>query len=395
MRRRASLALAISIAAATLVTAATADEAMLYRPMLADLNESVARGGVFSVEQDLRYGTDILDSTSTGGWLEDQRGVGWNVSAGRIFRAPAWERALGWRGPWRRYQLTASGLIRSSFERFQAQHINVNDYQFGAGAEAQWTGAWVEPRRSGAFDRPVVTTRTAFYHRSAHTGDEYIAQGRFGNNQNGPGLLPRPPVRRLKLSYEVVQQWIALEWSPNRGGSSWRGYAGGEWKLGTMGREPWNLRSPAAQVGLEFRSAGNRDALGGDPLSAMLGRIVGRDRLGFTWLAAVDLRLARPFDFASVDNPNGDGEVWTPHLWSEGTFGREFRRYAGSWHGMVGLSLWNRERRTVSQGGALVGPETAITLEWSRGYSARGTFLDQRREEHPRWYVVPAITTTF
>ena len=35
------------------------------------------------------------------------------------------------------------------------------------------------------------------------------------------------------------------------------------------------------------------------------------------WFDAVDVRLARPFKFASCDNPNGETEVCTPQPWSE------------------------------------------------------------------------------
>lgn len=393
-RRAAALALAAAtVLASAAPAAADGDgEAVVHRPMIADLHESLIRTRVFSVTQDLRYGSDITDSASTGGWLEDQRGVGWEIGAGKIFRSPAWTTAFGRRGPWRRYQLTASATLRSSFERYGASYLNVSDYQYGGGLEAQWSGA--VPEGDGAFDRPVVTTRTALYHRSSHVADEYVAQGAFGRNQSGAGLLPVPPVKRTRLSHEVVVQHLAVEWSPRRGAATWRAYAGGEWKLGAMGRNPWNLRSPAAQLGLELRSAGNRAALGADPLSAALNRLVGEDRFAFTWIGAVDLRLARPFDFASLDNPAGDGEVWTPHLWSKGVYGREFRRYAGSWHALAGVSLWNRGRRSAERGGRMVGPEAVVGLEWYRGYSPRGTFLDMRRRDHPRWLVVPSITLT-
>jgi hypothetical protein len=379
--------------------AARADEAILYRPMMADLNESLIHVKVSSVTQDFRYGVDITDSTSVGGWRTGQSGVGWDVAAGKTFRTPSWRKAFGWAGPWKRYQLTGSALIRSNFERIEAQYINVNDFQFGGGFEAQWSGAGDDARGATSFDHPVLTTRTSFYHRSSHTGDEYVAQGNFGDNQSGPqagtGLFPDPPVKRAVLSYEVIQQLFALEWSPLHGESSWRGYAGGEWKLGTMGRRPWNYHSPAAQLGLEFRSAGNRPDLGPDPLSGAINRVLRDDRTAFAWFAAADLRLAKPFNFASIDNPDGDAEVWTPNLWSVGAYGREFRNYAGSWHAMAGVSLWNPERRSASRGGRLAGPETAITLEWYHGYSPHGTFMDMRRSDHPRWYVVPSITTTF
>lgn len=371
-----------------------ADEGPLFRPALADPRESQIRVRVFSVTQDLRFGTDVADSASLPGWMEDQRGVGWGMSAGRHFRTPPWRRVFGARGPWRRYQLIASGLVRSNFERYGTAYLNVNDFQFGGGVEAEWTGPAADAWTSGAFDRPVVTTRTALQHRSAHHSDEYVSQGDFGANRTGLGL-PNPPVRRTALSYEVLHQVVALEWSPTHGASTWRGIAGAEWKLGAMGRRPWNYRSPAYQLGLEFRSAGNRAELGGDPITAVINRWFGEERFGLSWVAAADLRLEKPFDFASLDNPAGNGEVWTPTLWSDGTHGREFRRYAGSWHGLAGLSIWSRARRSVADGGRMVGMESTLALEWFRGYSPHGTFLDMRRREHPRWQVVPSLTLAF
>jgi hypothetical protein len=87
--------------------------------------------------------------------------------------------------------------------------------------------------------------------------------------------------------------------------------------------------------------------------------------------------------------------VWTPSLWSAGLYGREFEHYAGSWHGMAGLALFNPRSRNAALGGRRVGNETWLTLDWYQGYSYHGPFLDSRRYDHPRWYIVPGLTMHF
>jgi hypothetical protein len=325
--------------------------------------------------------------------------VSFDVGGGRLFRAPAWERAFGWRGPWRAYALHASALASTNLDRVGDQLVTVADYQFGGGLEVQWTGQGDARDGAAGFARPVLTTRTAILHRSSHVGDEYVSQLAFASNLRDDGAprtsLTAAPVRGTAVSYEVLHHLFALEWAPTGGGSSMRAYAGGELKVGISDRKPWRLKSPSGQLGLEWRSAGNLADPGPDPVTGTVNRALGRESFGLAWFAALDLRLAKPFNFAGCDNPDGCSEVWTPTLWTRCLSGREFGAYAGTWRGMVGVTLFDPAVRRVARGGRRLAPETAITLEWSRGYSWHGQFLDSRRRDHPRWYVVPGVTMQF
>jgi len=385
-------------AAGTPAAGAAPMDAILYRPMLADPRESLIHLRVASFTQDFRYGSDPMDSTTVGGWNEDVSGVGFDVGAGKIFRAPVWQRIFGFRPAWRGYQLTASGLVSASLDRISAQLVTVADYQFGGGLEAQWSGAG-DAGGVASFARAVWSTRTALFHRSAHLGDELVGQSNFGRNQTGPGAgqgwFAHPAPRRMTLSHEVLQQLVAIEWAPGGGITTWRTYAGGELPVDISGIQPPRRRSPSAQLGLEFRSRGNAAAAASDPLSRRANRALGFDAVATQWFAAADLRLARPFNFASCDNPDGEGEAWTPSLWTDCPCGREFRRYAGSWHGMVGAGLFAPPRRDTGAGGRIVGSEAVLTLDWFYGYSNELPFLDSRRRSHPRWYVVPGLTMHF
>ena len=397
LARRAAIAtLAATLALAN--RAAASPDPILFRPMLADPHESAIHLQVASFTQDFRYGSDITDSLSHGGWQEGVSGVTFDLGGGKIFRGPVWRGLPGFSPPWKRYQLTASALATANLDRIQAQFVTVADYQFGGGIEIQWSGEGDEARGVTTFERPVLTTRTALVHRSSHVGDEYVGQSDFGRNQTGPGeglgLSVHPPVKRTVLSYEALQQIASLEWSAG-GGSTLRAYAGGEFKVGISGLKPHGFRSPIATMGTEFRSAGARADIAPDPLSRLVNRWLGRDALANSWFAAIHLTLARPFNFARSDNPYGDEEVWTPSLWTPSLYGREFRHYAASWHAMAGLALHDPNERNVNSGGRLTGPETVLTLNWYQGYSVHGPFLDSRRREHPRWYIVPGVTMHF
>lgn len=388
---------ALVVLAALLATApVAAAPPLLFRPALADPRESLVHVRVSSFTQDFRYGTDVLDSTSSGGWDRGVRGVSFDVGGGRVFRAPAWERLFGRRGPWRAYQVHVSALVSTNLDRVGDQLVTVADYQFGGGVEVQWTGDGGARDGVVSFDRPVVTTRTALLHRSSHVGDEYVSQLAFASDLNDAGaprtVLTAAPVRATTLSYEVLHHLFALEWAPARGAATVRAYAGGEVKVGISDRKPWRFKSPAAQLGLEWRSAGNARDPGGDPLTGALNRVLGRQALGLAWFGAVDLRLAKPFNFAGCDNPDGCDEAWIPTLTTRCLAGREFGAWAGTWRGLAGVTLFEPAARRRSGGGRLVVPEAALTLEFSRGYSWHGPFLDSRRRDHPRWYLVPGIT---
>lgn len=397
MLARAALVLLLSCAGVRIAAAAAPE---LFRPLLADPRESVIHLGVSSFRQDFRYGTDVTDSTSIAGWIHDVHGVGFDVGGGKVFHLPACERMFGWRGPWRAYQLQASALTSSSFDRIQSQFVTVADYQFGGAIAIQWTGAGDAERGATRFDAPVLTSRTAILHRSSHLGDEYLGQANFGRNQTGPGagvgLFAHPPIKRTVISYEVVEHVFSLEAAPGPGHrASVRLYAGGEWKAEISRRKPRGLDSAVGHAGFEWRSLGNVADPPPSPLTAWIDRLFGGNKLHSGWIAAVDLRLARPFDFAGCDNPDGAGEVWTPSLWTPCECGHELRRYAGTWQGLAGVTLFAPRARAAGAGGVLTAGETVLALEWSQGYSWRGPFLDSRRAAHPRWGVVPTLITHF
>jgi len=177
-----------------------------------------------------------------------------------------------------------------------------------------------------------------------------------------------------------------------------RVYAGGEPTLvcarlwGVGGITPHNFHSPTARGGLEYRSSGESALATGDWPARLLNRLARGQGFDSEWLAAVDLRLAKPYNFASADNPSGDTEVWTPHLWSAVPYGREFRHYAGSWHAMLGTALHHRPQGIAGAVGRPLGPEWIVALDWYRGYTPDGQLLDQRMRYRPRGYVVPSVT---
>jgi len=401
MRRiRAFAMFALVLAAVPPAPRARAGPApMLFRPRVADPREAQNRFRFASFTEDIRYGTDVADSTSVGGVDQDVRGVGFGVTAGHTLRGPTWSHLGRMRGPGRAWQLAAPLAIDASFDRVGADFLNVTDYQFGAGIDVLWNGAGDAIAGIPDFGRPVFTTRTALLHRSSHVSDDYLGRAGFGRNQEGlaeaGALSPRPPVKRAVLSYEVLETAASVEWAPRAGGdATLRAYLGGEWKLGLSGIRPRRFRSPATSFGLELRGAGNRADVGAGPIARAVNRALHTDALASSWLAAIDLRLARPFDFAACDDPAGRDERWTPTLWTDCPYGRE-GRYAGTWHGMVALSLLDAAARNAARGGGRVGHETLIALEWSRGHSTHGMFLDRRRREHPRWYVAPSLIHHF
>ncbi len=360
----------------------------LFRPSVANPRESLSRWRQSSYTSDWRYGTDVTDSTSIGGFVEDRTGVHWEIAAGHTFRWRPLERIFGTRPPWAGYQLGVPAAIFAQFEN-DGSLLNT-DFQYGVSFEIQWNGALSPVSRP--FERALWTTRLTVLHRSSHLGDEYLALGAIGSNQDGhPAqgtLFDRPPVKRVDLSYEMLEALVAFEWAPFRGEGSARIYAGGDKKAlipshwGIGARRPKNFDSPAGRLGFEWRSAGNASGTG----SGWLNRFSGSDRLRTGWLTAIDLRLARPYNFASCDNPAGTGEVWTPHLWSECPNGFEFDGYAGSWRGMIGFTILPR------------GPgasEWVVALEWYDGYSMNGQFLDQPLRYRPRAYIIPSVTATF
>ena len=372
----------------------------LFRPLLADPRENQFRMAFSDYTEQWRYGTDITDSLSRGGY-EERSETAWDVAIGATVRLDPMKKLLGWGGPWGRYQLGSPAGVFAHFDRGTKELINA-DYQFGFALDMLWTGGWSDSSGTRGFSTPVVSSRLTIQHRSTHLGDEYLALGDFGSNQEGhpdePSLFRHPPVKRVDLSYESVRLILSVESSPGfllNGRSTLRAYGGGELKWAIRPRTPSNFSSPIAQAGLEWRSAGNEI----DPHDGWLARGInapfGRPYFEVEWFVAGDWKLARPYNFAGCDNPGGDEEAWTPHLWTDCRHGEEFDEYAGSWHAMVGLSLAPGAHRRVPDGGQFLSPEMLIALEWYGGYSPNGQFLDQKLRNHPLYGIVPSITIHF
>jgi len=180
-----------------------------------------------------------------------------------------------------------------------------------------------------------------------------------------------------------------------------RAYAGGACKLALPrrwhvgGLTPRNYRSPTAHAGLELRSSGQSELPTDDLPSRLLNAVARSKTFDSEWFAAIDVRLAKPYNFASADNPAGETEAWTPHLWTASPYGREFRHYAGSWHAMLGTAIRRRATSTGAPLGRPPGPEWIVALEWYRGYTPDGQLQDQRLRYRPRDYVVPSVTAHF
>src|SRR5204863_4601614 len=87
--RRAPLArrsAGAAILCAVLAFRSAGGEPRLFRPLTADPRESQSRWRMVDYTEDWRYGTDVTDSTSRGGVVQDRTGVAWEVSGGETFR---------------------------------------------------------------------------------------------------------------------------------------------------------------------------------------------------------------------------------------------------------------------------------------------------------------------
>ena len=375
----------------------------LFRPLTADPRENQSHWKMAHYTEDWRYGTDITDSTSHGGVVQDRQGFLWEVAAGETFRMIPLERLGKWHGPWVRYQL---GVPAGIFSRFDGTGILVNtDYQYGVSLDVMWRGAFAPDRGVTTYRNAVVTSRLTVMHRSSHLGDEYIAQGTFGRNQVSPtyqgAQLGHPPVKRMDLAYEDIALTLSLERSGADERATLRAYAGGETKLvvptrwNFRGLEPANFRAPAARFGLEYRASGESDSPTNELPSVLLNKLMRSPYFDSELFAALDVRLAKPYNFASADNPNGETETWTPRLWTASPYGREFRRYAGSWHAMIGAIIHRRTANVSAPAARPLGPEWLVSFEWYRGYTPDGQLLDQRLAYRPRGYWVPSVTAHF
>ena len=378
----------------------------IFRPLTADPREDQSRWRQAYYTEDWRYGTDITDSTSHGGWDRNRTGKRWDISGGETLRWKPLRSLLGWRGPWVRYQLGVPVGTYALFDR-TASEINV-DYQFGGSLDALWRGTWDDTTGLTGWSRTVITSRTILFHRSSHLGDEYLTHSAFGRNTgDAPGVPPvmdHPPVKRFDLSFEALRQVVSAEFAhavPLAPGSTWRAYGGVELRivephwLPLGGLRPRQMTSPVWQLGAEWRSAGASAASGATTFTNVLDWATRTHDYGGEWIAAIDLALAKPFDFEDADNPAGGGEVWTPRLWTAAPYGHEARHYAGTWHGMIGIALSPHHARDTHAGGRFVAPEAVVALEWQRGYATEGQLIDQPLRYRPRGYILPTVTLHF
>lgn len=386
----------------------------LFRPLLADPRENQFRMKWVHSTEDWRYGTDVADSLSKGG-SERRTGTTWDVGFGETFRADPWTRFLDlghcfpgiqW---WERYQMGIPAGVFANFDRSGAELINA-DYQFGLSMDMLLAGAYSDTLGVNGFDRTVWTLRVMGFHRSTHLGDEYLSEGAFGRNQLGfpdaGQIFDRPPVKRYNLSFESARVIMSAEKAPgffNHGRSTFRGYGGFEKKFKLATHEPANFTSAIYQAGVEFRSSGNQKR----PHEGWFTRFENliypaHHEVDTEWIGALDLKLAKPYEFALMDAPPGaTSEVWTPHLWTVGTGGREFRNYAGSWHAMLGVVTYQRSQRDVRDPKAnrpniergFLPQEAILAVDWYCGYSPNGQFLDQRLHYRPIW--MPSLTVHF
>ena len=406
--RRPALGSALALALALLAPLVAARpcaaaDVRLFRPLTADPRENQSRWRMSHYVEDWRYGTDVTDSTSKGGVVKGREGFSWEVAAGNTFQWVPLERIGAWKGPWVRYQL---GVPAGIFSTFDGTGILLNtDYQYGVALDVLWRGDFDKDRGITSYSHAVLTSRLTVMHHSSHLGDEYIAQGAFGRNQATPPYqgpqLGHPPVKRMDLSYEDVALTVSLERSGADVRPTLRAYAGIQtklaappsWHVGMIA--PANFRSPTARGGLEYRSSGQSELPTGLLPGRWLNKIVRSQLFDNEWIAAIDLRLAKPYNFASADNPTGETEQWTPYLWTASPYGREYRHYAGSWHGMIGAVIHHRTTVTGAAMARPLGPEWIVGLEWYDGYAPDGQLLDQRLSYRPRAYLIPSITAHF
>src|SRR5262249_13537087 len=181
-------------------------EQALWRPLPADPRECQFRMKWVAYTEDWRYGTDITNPASRGGVLRDRHGVTWDVGVGTSVRLPSSSRGLGPLRPWDHFQFAIPAGVFAHFDRVGADLVNA-DYQFGPALDILWTREHFDGERGiTGFDAPIQTTRVMLFHRSTHIGDEYLADGHFGQNQDGfpspDNIFAFPPVKRVNLSFE-------------------------------------------------------------------------------------------------------------------------------------------------------------------------------------------------
>ena len=86
VRPLAAATVALLLALGTLASTLPASAAAVFRPRVADPREAESRWRMVSYTADWRYGTDLTDSTSHGGFENDRQGLEWEAAGGHTFR---------------------------------------------------------------------------------------------------------------------------------------------------------------------------------------------------------------------------------------------------------------------------------------------------------------------
>ena len=352
----------------------------IWRPLIADPREADFKMQWVTFHEQWRY--------------VPQQGVYWDVAFGGSFHLYAGGADHDKTGRSTLHQLGLMAGVFGDFARTGAMLTNA-DYQIGPTFDLRWGGH--EPGEVIPNGDACWSMRAMAFHRSTHLGDEYLSQGAFGNNQVGADtslMFTRPPVKRVNLSFQAARVVIGREQPIGRvpgHRAVLRAYAGAELKL-RFAQLPTNFRSPIYQAGLEYYSREGSKTIEPTGFAAVLNRLFTHLKwplvTGET-VAGVDLKLAKPYNFASGDNPNGEGELWTSHLFSEVPYGREYRNFGSAVHGMAGYRFFGWSRRESLFSGA---PSVTIGWQFYSGYSPNGQFLDQRLSYRPAMYVMPSIS---
>src|SRR5262245_1368544 len=315
----ALLGLVIAAYAPTRAAAADSQEkpvVPIWRPLIADPREAEFKMQWVTFREDWRFGTDVADSTTHGGYTR-QEGVYWDVSFGNSFHLVASGADHDSTG---RSTLSQVGMMAAVFADFaQAGAMLTNaDYQVGPTLDLRFGGH--DPHSVVPNGDACWSLRALLFHRSTHLGDEYISQGAFGRNQSSSDsshLFRFPPVKRVNLSFQAFRVTIARETPLRRSGpnrSLLRIYGGLELKT-RFKRIPKDFSSPIYQAGLELYGGEGEKDIEPRGFARMVNGALGWFNLPLITgeaLMGVDMKVAKPFAFASVDNPSGYAEVWTP-----------------------------------------------------------------------------------
>ena len=177
--------------------AGTARAEAIFRPLVADPRESLSRWRIVTSVEDWRYGTDITDSTSRGGYVQDRERIVWEGAAGHTFRGRPWHFASGSPVPWSVVQIGVPAAIFSTFDN-SGSLLNT-DFQFGVAMNFQWG----EDRTPHDISRRLRKCNAAVRSSGPHLAPDRLS----------PQL---PPWRRVPRAVAIRPQ---PEWSCARGGA--------------------------------------------------------------------------------------------------------------------------------------------------------------------------------